>query len=215
MNNVNLEEMRNEIITDFSKAWELNDKAHRIEHFDNVFKCGLYINEKLGLGYHPSLILLTAFFHDMFSWSRFNHHQLSSEWIKTTDYHIIASQPPEARSLIAIGCMEHRASRTEPFSCEFGELMSSADREMPGDVFAMVERAVKFRMARGMSREEALGPAVEHIKEKYGHSGYARYPEMYLKVFGGELEEQRLTIAELSPFAFKPNFKIEDYRDRR
>jgi hypothetical protein len=194
---MNLEEMRADIIKDFSPAWELNDKAHRIEHFDNVFKCGMHINETLSLGYHPSLILLTAFFHDMFSWSRFNHHQLSSEWIKTTDYHHIASQPPEARALIAIGCMEHRASRTEPFSCEFGELMSSADREMPGDALAMVQRAIYFRMARGMTCEEAVGPAIQHIKEKFGHGGYARYPTMYQKVFSDELIAQRQMIAAL------------------
>jgi hypothetical protein len=193
-----LDVLRNEVIKDFSKMWEVNDKAHRVDHFTRVEKCGELLNEKLNLGYDPELIMLVAHFHDMFAWSRHNHHLLSAEWVRTTDYPIIAELDTVDRELVAMGCEHHRASYKGKFFCRFDELMNSADRELPGDVDLMIERAVLYRMNRGMSRADAMKPAIDHIKEKFGAaSGYARYPKMYLDVFGDELTEQRRLIDNL------------------
>lgn len=195
--NTFVDEMRGRIVLDFTPAWELNDGAHRLKHFAAVEACGNAINDRLGLGYHPGLIMMVAMFHDMFSWSRVNHHHMSAEWVMTTDYDIITSLTGEERKMVAAGCREHRASNQERFSCEFAALMNAADREIPGDVDAMIERAVQYRVARGMSREEAMGPAIEHIVDKFGDGGYARYPDMYLEAFGDTLTEQRRQIANL------------------
>lgn len=195
--NTFVDEMRGRIVLDFTPAWELNDGAHRLTHFAAVETCGNEINDRLGLGYHRGLIMMVSMFHDMFAWSRVNHHHMSAEWVTTTDYHLIAKLTTEERLLVAAGCREHRASNTDPFTCAFTELMNAADREMPGNVEVMVERAVLYRVARGMSREEALGPAIEHIKEKFGEGGYARYPDMYMEAFGDVLTEQHRQIANL------------------
>ncbi len=72
-----LDTMRERIILDFTPAYQLNDEAHRVKHFSNVEKCGNEINQRLGLGFDSRLILLVAFFHDMFAWSRINHHDMS------------------------------------------------------------------------------------------------------------------------------------------
>lgn len=195
LTNVALDELRDRIITDFSHAWELNDRAHRIEHFMEVEKTGHHINETLCLGYDPKWIMLVAFFHDLFAWSRNNHHLMSSEWVLSTDYKIIADLEPEARVMVAIGCREHRASNQEPFSCKFAELMSSADRGFPDtSLQGMVQRAIQFRMARGFSMDEARKGAIAHLKEKFGSDGYARYPQMYQEVFCKELEQQRAKV---------------------
>lgn len=190
-------EHRDQIIKDFSKFWEVNDPAHRLKHFSNVEQCGLIIASRLDLRFDYRLITYVAFFHDMFAYSRDNHHELSARWIETTAYPMIASLPRIDKAMVASACLQHRASFKGEFDGKFSELMNSADRELPGDVQAMVERAVQYRMARGFSREDAVKPAVEHIKEKFGNDGYARYPDMYLKVFGEELEKQREDIRNL------------------
>lgn len=197
MFNINLTSLRNAIVQDFSKAWELNDEAHRFKHFSQVELCGNEINNRLGLGHEPILILFSAFFHDMFAWSRFNHHLLSAEWIMTTDYDPIDTLTEHQRELVAAGCREHRASGKDPFTCQFAELMCAADRELPGRIEDMLERAIQYRVARGMTRDVAMAPAIAHIKEKFGTGGYARYPRLYLDAFGDTLEVQRKEIDNL------------------
>lgn len=190
-------EFREQIIQDFSKAWELNDEAHRLKHFSNVEECGFVINNRLGLKFDYRLITFVAFFHDMFAWSRDNHHEMSARWIETTAYPMIANLPRIDKAMVASACLQHRASFEGRFDGKFSELMNSADRELPGDVAGMVERAVLYRMNKGVSREDAMKPAVEHIKLKFAENGYARYPNMYLEVFGEELAAQRMEIKNL------------------
>lgn len=193
------EGIKQQIIQDFSRFWELNDEAHRLKHFENVEKCGFAINDALGLGFDPKLITLVAFFHDMFAYSRHNHHLLSAVWVGSTDYPLIKQLEPDELFMVGLGCKNHRASYKGEFVGPFDELMNAADRELPGDVDNMVERAVLYRMGKGMSREDAYKPAVEHIKEKFGGQAdaYARYPKFYLDVFGDELTEQRRIIDQL------------------
>lgn len=190
---------RDHIVKKFSRMWELNDEAHRIEHFLDVEKCGNYINDKLGLGFDPMLIMLVAFFHDMYAYDRHNHHHMSAEWVLTCDYKVIGVLSDEHRAMVAAGCREHRASGNKPFSCDFAEMMCSADRGFPTtDPEQLVKRAVQHRMHQsGMSEAEARPLAIEHIKEKYGTGGYARYPEMYVRAFADEFYAQKEAIALL------------------
>lgn len=193
-----LQEIREKIICDFSQAWELNDRGHRIEHFTEVERCGNYINEKLQLGFDPKLIMLVAHFHDLFSWSRNNHHLLSASWVQTTDYPAIENLTSEERSLVADGCREHRASNTDVFKNQFAELMSSADRGFPDlDLEKMIQRAIDYRLARGYVLEYARAGAILHIKEKYGTQGYARYPSLYREVFKDDLNNQQRLVDSL------------------
>lgn len=187
-----LDDMRLTIINDFSQAWSLNDAAHRVEHFRMVELTGYHINETLRLGFNPKHILLVAYFHDLFSWSRHNHHLMSGEWIMTTDYPLIAQLDPEERSLVASGCREHRASNQQPFTNQFAELMSSADRGFPEkNLKGMLQRAIEYRLHRGDNHEDARKGALTHVKEKFGSQGYARYPNLYMQAFKEELQEQR------------------------
>lgn len=190
---------RDQIIKRFSRMWELNDEAHRIEHFLEVEKCGNYINDKLDLGYDPLLIMLVAFFHDMYAFDRHNHHLMSGEWVRSCDNSIICALDDTQRLMVAAGCREHRASGDKPFSCMFAELMCSADRGFPTtDPEQLLRRAIQHRMFHeNMSEEEARPAAIAHIKEKYGKGGYARYPDMYKRAFAVEFEAQQDAIALL------------------
>ena len=197
MQNV-INSMRKIIINDFQKHWELNDGGHRIGHFAQVEECGVYINDQLGGVYDPYLIMLVAYFHDLFAWSRENHHMLSYHWVLSTDYSIIAGLSKEERNLVAEACRTHRASYKGTFPNGFSELMSAADRGFPEtDVEKLLVRPIRYRLDRGASLEEARVGAIAHMKEKYASEGYVRYPEVYLKVFGEQLELQRKVINEM------------------
>ncbi|MNF21516.1 hypothetical protein D3C81_176670 [compost metagenome] len=196
-------EMREHLIGKMGFVYRCNDLAHQIGHFNAVEVCGNEINNRLKLGYDPKMIMLVAYLHDMFAWSRVNHHIMSWQYVLTSDMDLLCTLTGPERKLVAYGCKEHRASFGGKFTSAFSELMNSADRELPGNVPAMLERAIQYRVDNlgwtdnEESRLAVRDDAVAHIKEKFGDGGYARYPEMYLRCFAAELEQQRLDIAKL------------------
>lgn len=196
-----LSDLKDEIIDTFGNHYVLNDPAHRIPHFEDVFQTGLAINEALKTSYDPKLILFVGFFHDLFAWSRKNHHDLSGDFILETDHKFILKHlNQEERLLVSAGCREHRASRVEPFTCEFSEMMNAADRGTPKSVTQMVMRSIQYKTHRtpGISYQDAVTEAVTHIKEKYGTNGYASYPSCYEITFGDSLAKQRAIIDNLT-----------------
>lgn len=192
--------LRSHVVNDFIAAWGLNDFAHREEHFIAVEATAHMIAEKNGLDADPTLIFLAAYFHDLFAWSRFNHHKLSSVYVRTTDHRIFQDLPGNDRELVADACLYHRASGSKEFPHAFAELICSADRGIPGQPWDMVKRAMQTRFFKDpyVSVENAASIAAEHMKEKYGNGGYARLPDMYMKTFGEEVEQQRRFFDELT-----------------
>lgn len=185
-----VQQLRQELIKQFKPAWMLNDRAHHEGHFEAVFATGVYINNQLELGFDEKLILLAAYLHDLFAWSRENHHQLSQQFVLTSKSSVFEGLTGTDRYLVAGACLQHRASFHGQFSTNFAELFNAADREMPGTVQDLLDRAILYRTDRNpeMSEDEVLVNSVRHIKEKYGRNGYAIYPALYRKVFSQELE---------------------------
>lgn len=197
---MDINELRKQIIAEFSPMWENNDKAHRETHFEEVFQLGMIINDDLKLGYDDKLILFAAYFHDMFAWSRNNHHEMSFHWMMTTNHPLVINNlNPSETMLVAWACYQHRASYKGTFKNGFSSLINSADRGVPNRVSYMLERAIQYREKKfpEMSKAERLAGAIAHLKEKYGRNGYARYPNEYLKMFGKQLEDQFANIEEL------------------
>ncbi len=194
---MNAVELRAQITVDLSRHWQNNDNAHRAKHFMAVQHCGELINARLNLQYDHRLIMMAAFFHDLFAWSRHNHHLLSAEWVKTTDYPMVVALSGEDRALLEHACREHRASFTGNFTTQFSELINAADREVPGDVEGMLNRAIHYRLAKEGPNRSTITEAIAHLKEKFGYNGYARYPAMYIECFDRELDKQRQDIMNL------------------
>lgn len=198
MTNQELSLYRDALIAEFTPFWELNDPAHRVDHFKDVEVTGMRINRELGLGYPLEMITATAYLHDLFTWSRINHHLLSAQWAETTDHWTMVVFSDEQRMMIAAACREHRASYRGMYTGPFSELMASADRGMPKPVLAMVNRSIEYTKAQGHTVEEATPLAIAHVKDKYSKGGYGRYPNMYYTVFGKELGAQYQAIKTLT-----------------
>lgn len=192
MNNAELKEA---LIKTFEQSYLINDPAHRIDHFERVEECGIYINKTLELGYNENLITAVAYIHDAFSWCRSNHEQMSAHWVLTTKDPIMDIFTKLEKMLISDACREHRASFKGNYSTPFSELMASADRMIPKEADDLLERSILYTQAKGHDPETAKILAKEHVKEKFGHGGYARYPEMYERVFEKELKSIRDEIA--------------------
>ncbi len=196
-----INDVRIEIQQAFSAHWELNDSAHHQDHFESVFQTGLILKEKLQLWtFTDAELLFAAYFHDLFAWTRINHHDLAYEWMMTNNHPLITRYLNDAsRRYVADACREHRASYRGNFSSRFSELVNSADRGIPGDVPGLIKRCYDHRLTTmpDASEDERMADAIKHLKHKSGSDGYARYPDMYIKVFGEELELQRQAIDKL------------------
>jgi hypothetical protein len=191
--------LRKTLREQFAAAYSLNDAGHQFDHCERVYQTGIRINDSLGKRYDPRLIMLAAYLIDMFSWSRVNHHLLSHLWVTTTDHSLLNNLSSKERTMLGLACKQHRASYTGSFSHEFAELISAADREFPGDIPTMIDRAVKYRAKwhPEMSAATRQTEAIKHLKEKFGTDGYARYPAMFEHTFKGELAKQRIAIDAL------------------
>lgn len=199
MYNESTDELRIKLINAFGSAYQLNDAAHREDHFEEVFKTGVDINKRLNLGFSENLIMMAGYLHDLFAWSRENHHVLSTEFVDGTCHPMITVLGSLDRSLLATACYCHRASYKGEFPNSFAELINSADRGIPQSSDKLLQRAIDYRTSRGFqgTQEELLRDAISHVKEKFGSNGYARYADMYLECYAKELEELRKEVDEL------------------
>lgn len=186
------EKERAEVIAKYGRHWELLDAAHRIEHFDSVFDTALLIMSRSEPMADPQEVFVVAYFHDLFTWSRSNHHLLAETFIRTTNCTLVTSMldTPEAVDRVALACREHRASWAGGFSSDLSRLMSAADRGIPKSAHQLLERAKLYAQAHNpdMSLYEINVTAVEHIKEKFGRFGYAKIPSTHKEMFAEEYE---------------------------
>lgn len=187
------EQQRMGVVEKYNSHWELLDKAHRLDHFDSVFNTAILI-----LGRSPQLqvdareVFLVAYFHDLFTWSRSNHHYLAETFIRTTNCQIVKEMAatPDAIDRVALACREHRASWTGGFSGDLSRLMSAADRGVPSTAKSLLDRALVYAATHNpeKSKSEIMELSIVHIKEKYGRGGYAKIPLMHLQMFAEEYE---------------------------
>lgn len=197
-NKRHIDQLRLDLIGAFSPLYEMNDAAHQTDHFEDVYETGCAINGLLNLKYEKRLIMIVSYCHDMFSWSRKNHHVLSSEFIRNTDHKLIFDLlTPLERITVGAACETHRASFRGEFFDDFGQLMNSADRGMPLGAEQLITRAILYSKNKYPELEDHRARAIMHVKDKYGTNGYARYPTMYSLAFGDKLKTQKCEIDEM------------------
>lgn len=179
-------------------SYQLNDRAHQGVHFYEVLDNGIEMNHVFDLGCRVDLIAIVAWTHDMFAWSRDNHHLLAECWVRSTNDPIINGLTDTERDMVATACLEHRASSGGVYSSVFSELMASADRGKPILIEKLNRAYVFAKDAYNMSDEEAFAKSISHVREKFGRNGYQVLPELYKRHYEMELEAMYLGIEQLA-----------------
>ncbi|MCP4394321.1 MAG: HD domain-containing protein [Alphaproteobacteria bacterium] len=160
-----------------------NDGGHQWDHGVNVASLALEINGKLGLGVNRKEIILAGLCHDIFAHvtTKAMHHIMGAEYLITHNtIKNICYDLNMSIARVATAILEHRASWTGEFGCPLCQLISSADRLSP-DLSRLIQRMK--RCSEGDSFHK-----YQHIIDKFGRNGYAKYPDFYRRVFGKELE---------------------------
>ncbi len=171
-----LNRFRDEVREYYKDYYENSDEAHLIDHADSVCDLALKINKD----YDEKLVILSSYLHDMFNKKdRKNHNKLAYEYVINCDDKFLIELSNEERMLVAHAVLEHRASFKGVYYSKLSEIISSADRGLP-DLDFIVKRSMKFN-------NQNADNVYEHIKDKYGTSGYATYPKIYQDIFSDEL----------------------------
>lgn len=197
---MSIDNLRKLLRDELSVMYRKNDTAHQEAHFEEVYATGVELMGYHGLGYRKELLLITAYVHDLFAWDRPVHHDLSGDWVRDGKLPTVIQDHLSMVevALLECACREHRASYKGEFTNGFSELFNSADFGRPVDVASMLARAVDFRLSRGDSTEDAVRGGMVHLVEKYGTRGYARYPDMYLSLYGDQIRDLEQEVQLLS-----------------
>lgn len=187
------EELINEMRAQYGHLWLKNDRAHQENHFKEVANNFRAIAEKLGEHHTPFLRMgtMAAYTHDMFRHvDKDNHHLLSGKYWRESDDAFVLTVSPLKRQMIAEACEEHRASFAGTYSSEFSEIFAVADRGLPRieNIPNMLKRGITYHIdVNGLSEAEAVKEAIQHLKDKFGPGGYAKYPALVEELFKEEL----------------------------
>ena len=94
----------------------------------------------------------------------------------------------------------HRASYEGKRSSRLEDLVAAADRPVP-DLAKQVARSWKYHEELGEPEDLRAENVASHLKEKYGHGGYAygNAPRLYLKTYGRELQDIMSKFDGLTP----------------
>lgn len=191
-------ELKEFLVHRFAKQYALNDKAHQIDHVVDVCDRALRINDEYGLGLDPKQIVISAICHDIFTWSRNNHHHLAKEYLLTTSEQWILGFSDAERRDMAMAALEHRASWKGGYSSMLSELIATADRGEPGNIEEKVRRCYLYGVDKlKQSPEDAIARIIPHLLEKYCADGYGNNPPLYYRVYGERLADMRQTIMSL------------------
>lgn len=190
--------LRSDLLWFLGKQYSLLDDKHQGEHFRLIEDTASDICWQLKLGYDDRLICLAAHLHDLFRWTRPNHHLLAETFVLTTTHPTLGWLTPEERRMVARACAEHRSSYKGTYTSEFSELISAAIRGRPRPIAKRLEESITYASTvKRLSGEKAELYAIAYLKKKHGKNGYARYSGIYLRAYGRELDAFRQAVDAL------------------
>lgn len=145
--------------------------------------------------------LAAIMYHDssLMTGSRDTHAEDSSEIAKKELANIFGKkQLGDIVNAIA----HHRASYEGSRKSRLEDLVAAADRPVP-DIAKQVARSWKYHEELGEPEVLRAANVAAHLKEKYGHGGYAyaNAPKLYLKTYGNELRDIMSKFDGLTPEA--------------
>jgi HD superfamily phosphodiesterase len=192
-------ELREYLINKFTPLYTINDKAHQIDHVIDVCDRALRINTEFDLRQDPRYIVIAALSHDLFTWSRSNHQFLAYQYIVSLKESWINQFDEKERQLIALACLEHRASYKGYYTSMLSELIAAADRGDPTELKEKIKRCFDYGVDKlKQSPKEALLRVIPHLQDKYLNKAYGNNPPLFYRVYGAGITDLQNTLKTLT-----------------
>lgn len=190
------------VVRTIQPSYSLNDKAHDIDHAKEVCYKALELNATVLTTPLPEReVVVAALCHDMFAWSRNNHHDMAYHWLMTLEVKWIEEFTPIQRERIALASKEHRSSYMGQYSSKLSELIATSDRGVPtGAPEQLVYRSLVFRGWDKTSPVERtlLNECITHVIDKYGTATNRKFPQLWLALYGELYDTYRTAVDYLT-----------------
>lgn len=196
-----MKELISLLLDDVREYYERNERPHDLCHVKEVMADVDKLSKlvKLRDNYHRAALVAAAW-HDAFDHvDRKRHHSLASEHLIRNSESMMVRYDLDADAMESawFACLEHRASWEGAFTTMVSEVVSAADRGRP-NLKSMLLKAFEYSKNKlGLSDDEAKERACEHMHEKFGSEGYARYPRFYQELYASEIDAVQLEIKSL------------------
>lgn len=157
-----------EIIPQYSQF----DKAHRINHAEDVIKRSLELAQYYEV--NINMVYAIAAFHDLGLIADRKSHHIKSKEILLMDEKLRQWFDVEEINIMADAVEDHRASLGKKPRTIYGCIVAEADRLI--EPYLTLERIVQYTLANfpQLSKEEGYQRMVHHLNEKYSETGYLK-----------------------------------------
>jgi len=182
MDNIN-KALKKYIENDIFPIYNLNEKAHGIEHIKYVIERSLKFAEQFK-NINLDIVYTIAAFHDIGHHIDKDNHEVISANIFYNNPRMKNFFTDEERLIIKEAIEDHRSTlKYEPRS-DYGKIVSSADRTSSIDSILMRTHSYGKTHYKDLNIYQLANRAYNHAIEKYGNNGYAKsycYDEDYEK----------------------------------
>jgi len=182
--------MLNNYIERVIEQYKSFDGAHDDEHARMVISNSEYIATNImkdeNIELDMNIVRVVAAMHDLgLAYDRKTHHIKSGEIVRK-EKELRKYFTEEQIEIIAKAVEEHRASYKGEYTSIYSKIVSDADRI--NDINTMISRSYKYNKKHNpeFSDEELYHAVTDHLRDKYGVKGYARFNTKYADIILSE-----------------------------
>lgn len=161
------------------KENDKNDIGHNMEHVSYVIDRSLRFAKEVD-DININMVYVVAAYHDIGHHIDAKNHEVVSSIIFLKDLEMRKYFSVDEIKIISEAILDHRASNDFVPRSIYGKIVSSADRNTSID--EPLKRTYQYTLKHcpGLSIDEIIDRAYNHLSEKYGQEGYAK-EKMYFK----------------------------------
>ena len=192
------------IFSEYSK----NEPAHNLEHIKYVIDRSIkFANTVDNINY--DIVYTVAAFHDIGHHIDPKKHEFISAELMMKDENLKRFFSDEEREIIREAIEDHRASSDHEPRSIYGKIVSTADRNTT--IEACFSRSYTYgkKIEPTFRDEQLFERAYNHLKEKFGENGYAKFYfedeeyEKFLKEFRALLADKTKFMEEQKAYILK------------
>ena len=154
-------------------VYQKNDAGHRIDHIEYVIQRSLKFAEQFE-NIDLNMVYAIASFHDIAHHIDKDNHEVLSAQIFYENEEMKKYFTDEQRKIIKEAIEDHRASLEYEPRSDYGKIVSSADRNVFVDTSMKRTHAYTMKHCPGLTVEQMIHRAYEHLLKKFGVDGYAK-----------------------------------------
>lgn len=169
------EELKKYIEENIFPEYELNEKGHGIDHINAVIKRSFDIVEKNNLDVNLNMVYTVAAYHDIGHHIDPKSHEIVSADMLRDDKNLCSFFFEDEIKEMAEAVMDHRASLDGEPRNIYGKIVSTADRNNTVEMCLFRTYTYGKKINGEATDDELFHRSYNHLQEKFGVNGYAKF----------------------------------------